>query len=55
MADERKLDIVTKYLVENDIPLTQRNWLEAAFFGDKSSVAELGAEELNDLPRGFER
>jgi hypothetical protein len=48
------LDCVSRVLIENGIPLTQRNWIEFAYLGDKSSIEELGAEELADAPEGFE-
>jgi hypothetical protein len=48
------LDCVTRSLIENGIPLTQRNWIEAAYLGDKSSIEELDGEELADAPEGFE-
>jgi hypothetical protein len=48
------LDCVTRSLIENGIPLTQRNWIEAAYLGDKSSIGELDGEELADSPEGFE-
>jgi hypothetical protein len=48
------LDCVTRSLIENGIPLTQRNWIEAAYLGDKSSIDQLEGEELADLPEGFE-
>ena len=48
------LDCVTRVLIENGVPLTQRNWIEFAYLGDKSSIDELGGEELADTPEGFE-
>src|SRR5690242_13146947 len=39
-----QLDCVTAYLVKNKIPLTQRNWIEFATFGDKHKIEELGPE-----------
>jgi len=48
------LDCVTRSLIENGIPLTQRNWIEAAYLGDKSSIDQLDAEEVADAPDGFE-
>ena len=48
------LDCVTRALMENGIPLTQRNWIEFAYLGDKSSIDELDGEELADAPDGFE-
>jgi hypothetical protein len=49
-----KFDSVTAFLIKHKIPLTQKNWIEAAYFGDKSSLEELGGEERADLPEGFE-
>lgn len=48
------LDCVTRSLIENGITLTQRNWIEAAYLGDKSSIDQLDGEELAELPDGFE-
>jgi hypothetical protein len=48
------LDCVTRALIENGIPLTQRNWIEFAYLGDKSSIDELAGQELADTPEGFE-
>jgi hypothetical protein len=48
------LDCVTKSLIANGVPLTQRNWIEFAYPGDKSSIDQLEGEELADLPEGFE-
>ena len=49
-----RFDCVTEYLIKHKIPLTQRNWIEFAYFGDEHSVDELEAEERADLPEGFE-
>jgi hypothetical protein len=46
-------DCVTEYLVKHKIPLTQRNWIEFAYFGDKHSIDELEGEERADLPEGL--
>jgi len=57
MSGKRKkpvLDGITRALIENGIPLTQRNWTEVAYLGDKWSIDQLGAEELADAPEGFE-
>jgi hypothetical protein len=48
------LDCVTQALIENGIPLTQRNWIEFAYLGDKYSIDQLDGEELADAPEGFE-
>jgi hypothetical protein len=48
------LDCVTRVLIENGLPLTQRNWIEFAYLGDKSSIDRLDGEELAALPEGFE-
>jgi hypothetical protein len=48
------LDCVTQCLIDNGVALTQRNWLKVAYLGAKSSVGDLGGEELADLPEGFE-
>lgn len=51
---QTQLDYVTQYLVQHRIPLTQRNWIELAFFGEKHSIEELEGEELAELPENFE-
>ena len=48
------LDSVTRVLIENGVPLTQRNWIEFAYLGDKCSIDELDGEELADTPEGLE-
>jgi hypothetical protein len=48
------LDCVSRVLIENGVPLTQRNWITFAYLGDKSSIDELDGEELADAPEGFE-
>ena len=48
------LDCVSRVLIENGLPLTQRNWIEFAYLGDKSSIGELDGEEMADTPEGFE-
>ena len=48
------LDCVSRVLIENGVPLTQRNWIEFAYLGDKCSIDELDAEELANAPDGFE-
>jgi hypothetical protein len=48
------LDCVTRVLIERGVPLTQRNWITFAYLGAKFSIDELDAEELADLPEGFE-
>jgi hypothetical protein len=50
----RALDYVLRYMIANKIPVTQTNYLTLAYFGDKSSIDELGGEELADLPEGFQ-
>jgi hypothetical protein len=48
-------ECVTRALIENGIPLTQRNWITFAYLGDKSSIDELDGEERADAPRDFDR
>ena len=48
------MDIITKYLIDHKIPLTQENYIRFLFFGDKHSIEELEGEEIADLPEGFE-
>ena len=50
-ADE---DIVVQTMLRLGTPLTQRNYIEFAWFGDKHSIEELEGEELAMLPDGFE-
>jgi hypothetical protein len=47
------MDYVLDYMLKHNIPITQRNYIEIAFMGQKS-VEELEAEELAELPDGFE-
>ena len=47
-------DCVLAWMLKNKIPLTQRNYLEIAYMGDKHSIEELGEEEIAELPEGFE-
>ena len=47
-------DIVLDKMLELGVPITQRNYLEFAYFGDKHSVADLEGEEWSLLPDGFE-
>ncbi len=55
MSKAAKVDCITRSLIANGIPLTQRNWIEAAYLGDKCSIDQLDGEELADPPEGFER
>ena len=52
MTPERN-DCVLRFMLVHKIPLTQKNYLELAYLGEKSSVEELGGEELADLPESF--
>jgi hypothetical protein len=45
-------DIVLRHMLEHKIPLTQGNYLDLCYFGEKS-VEELGGEEVADLPGSF--
>jgi hypothetical protein len=49
-----QLDLITDYMVRHGVALTQRNWIELAFFGQKHSIEELEGEEFAELPDGFE-
>jgi hypothetical protein len=40
-------------LIENGLPLTQRNWITFAYSGDKSSINKLDGEELADAPKAL--
>lgn len=46
-------DSVIRHMLANKIALTQKNYLELCYFGQKCSVEELGGEELADLPASF--
>jgi hypothetical protein len=46
-------DSVIRQMLTYNIPLTQKNYLELCYFGEKSSVEELGGEEVADLPGSF--
>jgi hypothetical protein len=46
-------DIVMKKLLELGSPLTQENYLRLAYWDDRK-LADLGPEELAELPEGFE-
>jgi hypothetical protein len=48
-----KVDYVLDSMLKNGIPVTQRNYLEICYFGAKSSLDDLDAEELADLPDDF--
>ncbi len=52
-GDCHNSDIVIRHMLANKIALTQKNYLKLAYFGEKSSVEELGCEELADLPESF--
>lgn len=47
-------DYVLAWMLKNKIPLTQCNYLELAYMGDKHSLEELEAEERAELPEDFE-
>ena len=47
------LDCVSRVLIEHGLPLTQRNWIEFAYLGGKSSIDELDGEELADTPEAL--
>jgi hypothetical protein len=49
-----KLDLVTRSLIANGVQLTQRNWIEAAYMGDKHAIEEMDFEDLADAPENFE-
>ena len=45
---------VLKWMLQNKVAVTQRNYLEIAYLGDKHDLEELEAEERAELPKGFE-
>ena len=46
-------DYVLKKLLELGSPLTQQNYLELAYWDDRT-IEDLGPEEFAELPEGFE-
>ena len=48
------MDCVVDLMPKHKIPFTQRNYIELAYFGERSSLEELEGEERADLPEGFE-
>jgi hypothetical protein len=48
------MDYIVDLMLRQKIPFTQRNYIELAYFCEKSSLEELEAEERADLPEGFE-
>jgi hypothetical protein len=52
IAETRKDYIVQKMIAEK-IPLTQANYLNLAYFGQKISIDDLGPEEIANLPDNF--
>ena len=48
------MDHVLAYMLKQKVPLTQENYLNLAYFGQKSSLEELEGEEIAQLPEGFE-
>jgi hypothetical protein len=47
-------DHVLAYMLKHKIAITQRNYIELAYLGDKHSLEELEGEERAELPEGFE-
>jgi len=41
-------------MLQNNVGVTQRNYIEIAYLGDKHDLEELEAEERAELPDGFE-
>jgi hypothetical protein len=41
-------------MLKHKIAITQRNYIELAYLGDKHSLEELEGEERAELPEGFE-
>jgi hypothetical protein len=48
------MDHVVEKMMKEGVALTQENYLLWAFLGEKSSLEELGGEEIAELPEGFE-
>ena len=46
-------DCVVKMLLKLGSPLTQQNYLQLAYWDDRT-IDDLGPEELAELPEGFE-
>ena len=47
-------DSILKWMLQNKVTVTQRNYIEIAYLGDKHDLEELEAEERAELPKGFE-
>lgn len=47
------LDYILRYMIVNNIPLSQQAYLQLAFWDDRK-LADLSAEEIAELPQGFE-
>ncbi len=47
-------DYVLEWMLKHKIPFTQRNYIELAHMGQKSTLNELEGEEVAALPEGFE-
>lgn len=48
------MNYIVDLMVRHKIPFTQRNYIELAYFSEKSLLEELEAEQRADLPDGFE-
>lgn len=48
------MDWVLEKMLRDGIPLTQSNYIGLAYFGEKTSIAELGPEEIAELPESFQ-
>lgn len=48
------MDYVLAEMRKLKVPMTQRNYIEIASLGEKTSINELGPEEIADLPEDFD-
>ena len=48
------MDHVLDWMLKNKIAITQRNYIELAYMGERHTVDDLESEELAELPDGFE-
>jgi hypothetical protein len=47
-------DAVLNWMLKHKLAITQRNYIELAYMGDKHRLEELEGEERAELPTGFE-
>jgi hypothetical protein len=47
----RKLDAISEWMIENDIPLTRENWISVNWMFEGKTEADLEGEEFCQIPR----